>query len=405
MRSRVRARWGFASFVPARGSVPPGVKMARASALKTSAVAAASICSREPRGHREPVASVVDRRRQAPRERQLAVRRVRLAPARYAAGNSQRARQHAAVGDLAQPAPTHRFDRCARGGAAAAAEVADRITRRVVDQPERVAADAGHVRVDDAQRRGGGDRRIDRRPPGLQDLHARGGRERMRAADDAPRGHRHRAAGLDHAAPVFGYEAERDAVVAVAQPGRLRTVVEEMALVAAAADAVVLGARIDQLEVALGAERAGNQREKARPAGAALVLHRRGEERQAAADADEHAGTLLAIQRARARALGPFIAEHVVLLRGKDLPPLVVRALERLGRERHVRALSEQHLPVALQRFDAFHVGRGGAREKRRGEQGRSGEYLQQRAAVHRQLLCVRTGLRRRPGATLTPVV
>src|SRR5439155_1961301 len=51
--------------------------------------------------------------------------------------------------------------------------------------------------------------------------------------------------------PLRWHELERDAVVAVALARRLRTVVEEVPLVPAAARAVVLGARENQLEVGL----------------------------------------------------------------------------------------------------------------------------------------------------------
>ena len=159
---------------------------------------------RDAGGHREPIARVTDCRCETARERHLAVRRVRFAPARDAAGDRQRARQHAAVGDLAQAARSHRLDRCARRGASAAAEVAHRVAPGIEDQPERVPADARHVRVHDRQRRGCGDRRVHRRAARLQDLHPGCRRERVRRGDEAPRGHRHRAAGLDHAAPVFG---------------------------------------------------------------------------------------------------------------------------------------------------------------------------------------------------------
>src|SRR3989442_15379243 len=56
---------------------------------------------------------------------------------------------------------------------------------------------------------------------------------------------------------VLRDEFQRDAVVAVAMAGRRRAVVEEMAMVAAAADAVVLDSRVDQVIVLLGLEDAG----------------------------------------------------------------------------------------------------------------------------------------------------
>src|SRR5262245_31510827 len=97
-----------------------------------------------------------------------------------------------------------------------------------------------------------------------------------------------------------------------------------MSLVPAAADAVVLHARQDQLVVGRGAEASGNEVEEARPPGAALVLGLRLEERQLAAGAHEGALALLGIERARARALGALLPKDVELLRREALAPLVV---------------------------------------------------------------------------------
>src|SRR5215510_11476172 len=91
---------------------------------------------------------------------------------------------------------------------------------------------------------------------------------------------------------------------------------------ALAADAVVLGPRKDQLEITLGDQYARDRGEEARPAGATVVLHRRGEERQAAAGADEDAGALLAIERARAAALGPSRPRPAFRRPGSPFPPL-----------------------------------------------------------------------------------
>jgi hypothetical protein len=72
---------------------------------------------------------------------------------------------------------------------------------------------------------------------------------------------------------VLGDELQRDAIVAPAFSGWLRAVVENVAVVAGATGTVILGARQDELEIRAGAEYSGNGREKARPAGAALVFH------------------------------------------------------------------------------------------------------------------------------------
>ena len=65
-------------------------------------------------------------------------------------------------------------------------------------------------------------------------------------------------------------------------------------MVAAAALAVVFGARVDEEEVFLGLEHARNGGEEGRPAGAGLVLHL-GEERQVAARAGKDAGRFSAL--------------------------------------------------------------------------------------------------------------
>src|SRR6185369_17119524 len=73
--------------------------------------------------------------------------------------------------------------------------------------------------------------------------------------------------------PVLRDELQRHAVVAIALAGGLRAVIEQVAVVAAAARAVVLGARIDDLVVRGGLEGARDGDEERGPAGAALVLH------------------------------------------------------------------------------------------------------------------------------------
>ena len=140
----------------------------------------------------------------------------------------------------------------------------------------------------------------------------------------APRGRRRAGAGgVDRAgrpgrrAALDAYADERDelqrhAVVAIALAGRRRAVVEDVALVAVAADAVVLDARDHHLHVGLGADGAGQRGIEARPAGAALELGLRAEERQVAAGAVKAALALLGVERARARALGALVAQHLV---------------------------------------------------------------------------------------------
>src|SRR5690606_34070243 len=97
---------------------------------------------------------------------------------------------------------------------------------------------------------------------------------------------------------IGGNEAQRQPVVAEAQAGRRRAVVEDMALVAAAAPAMVLGARHGQLVVDPGIDRALDRGIEARPARTALVLRGRGEERRATTGAHEQAASLLVVELA-----------------------------------------------------------------------------------------------------------
>jgi DNA repair protein RecN (Recombination protein N) len=72
---------------------------------------------------------------------------------------------------------------------------------------------------------------------------------------------------------------QRHSVVAIAEPGGLRAIVEHVAMVTATARAVIFGTRIDQLDVGLGLQRPGNVIVKARPARAAVEFGARLEKR------------------------------------------------------------------------------------------------------------------------------
>src|SRR3954467_11928948 len=130
-----------------------------------------------------------------------------------------------------------------------------------------------------------------------------------------------------------------------------------MAVVAAAADAVVLRARADQVVVLLGLEDARYGREERGPPGARRELHLGREERQAACGAGENPRPLLAVERARARVLGAFLAHDVERLPGKALAPFVLRELHRLRGRGHGGPGRQEALPVFLQFVDAFHIG------------------------------------------------
>jgi len=149
---------------------------------------------RQPLGHREAVARIADRALQAAGERQAAVGGMRLGPARHRAGHGEGAGQHALVRHLAETALGEGGDRAARGRAAAAVDVADSAGLGVVDQPERIAADRRHVRIEHRQHGAGGERGIDRRAAGAQHVDAGRGGERMGRGHQAVRRQRGRTA-------------------------------------------------------------------------------------------------------------------------------------------------------------------------------------------------------------------
>src|SRR5215472_10114157 len=134
MPSSVRARSGLRSCWPGRGASPPGRKMA--------AVTGAGHGGRE-----------------VAREREPAEGGVRLAPAVDGAGRGEGGRKDAAPWNLSEAAPVEPFERARGGGATARVQEAHNAAARVPDQPELIAADARHVRVDDGEdsaRRDGG---------------------------------------------------------------------------------------------------------------------------------------------------------------------------------------------------------------------------------------------------------
>ena len=110
---------------------------------------------------------------------------------------------------------------------------------------------------------------------------------------------------------------QRESVVAVALAGGLGAVVKHMALVAAAARAVVLGARPDQLEVALGVYRVGQRLPEAGPAGAAVVFGSAVEQRQEARRTEVGAVALLIVQRAAAGPFGVLLEQYRVSRAGQ----------------------------------------------------------------------------------------
>src|SRR5580698_3728002 len=124
-------------------------------------------------------------------------------------------------------------------------------------------------------------------------------------------------ASLQRGMTVRGRSLGRDefqgrAVVAVAQAGGFGAVVEDVALVAEAAGAVVLGALLDDLEVALLAERPRGFGPEAWPAGVGIELPVGLEQRQAATEADEGPLAVLVQQRAGEGLLGVPVPQDAV---------------------------------------------------------------------------------------------
>src|SRR5580704_12166311 len=121
---------------------------------------------------------------------------------------------------------------------------------------------------------------------------------------------------------------QREAIHAIAQAGRLRTIVEDVAEMAAAAAAVNFGTQHAEGTVLRLAHGILERLVEARPAGAAFELGVGGEQRQVAAGACEGALAMLLQQRARARPLGALLAQDLVLLRRELRAPLGVGFLD-----------------------------------------------------------------------------
>src|SRR5215212_2793052 len=92
------------------------------------------------------------RRLKAALKRYLAVGAMRLAPARDRAGDRQGRRNDTTVGDLAQPLVGKPSEIGRPRGLSAPVQVTNSLGLGIVDEPERIAADAGHMGVDHSQR-------------------------------------------------------------------------------------------------------------------------------------------------------------------------------------------------------------------------------------------------------------
>ncbi len=108
----------------------------------------------------------------------------------------------------------------------------------------------------------------------------------------------------------------------MALAGRLRAVAEDMAQMPPAIGAVHFGARIADLVIGAGAHGPLVDRlPETRPAGAAVILVRRGIKRIAAARAGEGAFALFLVERVAESTLRPGLAQDVVLVARKEAAP------------------------------------------------------------------------------------
>lgn len=114
---------------------------------------------------------------------------------------------------------------------------------------------------------------------------------------------------------------QRHPVIAPALAGRLRAVVEHVAVMATAARAVIFLAGVNQFEIGFLLEGPSECGEKAGPAGAGIEFHFAGEEWQVAACAVKNTLALFIVQGARERALCAFVAQDLKLLRRETLFP------------------------------------------------------------------------------------
>src|SRR6516162_6430938 len=116
-------------------------------------------------------------------------------------------------------------------------------------------------------------------------------------------------------------EIHRHAIDAVAQMGRRRPVLENMAEMAAATAAMHLGANHAVARIRRGLHCSGLRIVEGRPTSAALELGFGDEQLLLAAGAIEGAGALFVIECAAPRPFGALLAHDVVLLRSEDFAP------------------------------------------------------------------------------------
>jgi len=128
---------------------------------------------------------------------------------------------------------------------------------------------------------------------------------------------------------LAGMKIERHTIHAVALAGGLRTIVEDVAEMAAAAAAMHLGSGRKKAAVGFGVNRLIERRPEARPTRPAVEFGIRGEERLAATGTVVDAGAVLFVERARPGAFGPVLPQHPVLRGCQLLPPLILAQRNR----------------------------------------------------------------------------
>lgn len=122
-----------------------------------------------------------------------------------------------------------------------------------------------------------------------------------------------------------GPKIQRDAVYAIAQPGRGRAIRKDMAKVRSATAAVDLRPRHSETAIRRRAKRAGQRIEETWPARTAIEFFPGPEQRLFAAGAMKDPGPFFVIESAAARPLGPVGAHDLKLLGGQPFAPFRFR--------------------------------------------------------------------------------
>ena len=193
MRSRVRPRSGLTRRCPGLGLSPPGEEDGRRVGVLSEHPRRGRRPRGEPVGHGKAVACEGDGGGEIARERKSAKGGVGFAPSVHAPGMVRVAGRMPRMGISSMPRAEPLES--ARGGRPAPrVEKTHGAAASVPDQPELIAADAGHVRVDHGEHSARGNGGVHRRAAGLEHLDARLGRRGMGTCDHTVRRSRRRPA-------------------------------------------------------------------------------------------------------------------------------------------------------------------------------------------------------------------